>query len=44
VKFARYVPSHEESEAILSQAYGIVRRSSPAVPAAEPKPAEGGSR
>lgn len=30
VKFARYVPSHEESEAILETAYAIVRRSSPA--------------
>jgi hypothetical protein len=30
VKFARYVPSHEESEQILEQAYVIVRRSSPA--------------
>lgn len=30
VKFARYVPSHEESEAILNSGYAIVRRSSPA--------------
>ncbi len=30
VKFARYVPSHEESDAILEAAYNIVRRSSPA--------------
>lgn len=29
VKFARYVPTHEESEKILASAYGIVRRSSP---------------
>ncbi len=30
VKFARYVPSHEESDQILEQGYVIVRRSSPA--------------
>ena len=29
VKFARYVPTHEESEAILTQAYGIVKHSTP---------------
>lgn len=30
VKFARHVPSHEESEKILDVAFGIVKRSSPA--------------
>jgi hypothetical protein len=30
VKFARYVPTHEESDAILTAAYAIVRRSSAA--------------
>lgn len=30
VKFARYVPTHEESESVLGQAYSVIRRSSPA--------------
>ncbi|MDP3276159.1 MAG: hypothetical protein Q8Q09_13250 [Deltaproteobacteria bacterium] len=29
VKFARYIPGHEDSEQVLEQAYLIVRRSSP---------------
>lgn len=36
VKFARYIPSHEDSEQILEQAYVIVRRSSPAAGSARP--------
>lgn len=31
VKFARYVPTHEESEKVLESAYGLVRRSSAAL-------------
>jgi hypothetical protein len=38
VKFARYVPSHEESDKILESAYAIVRRSSPAGTAAPTGP------